>query len=341
MSFSTIGTMSSSNYILNKSSPPPLYNFTISKTSFNTSSNTYSGFVETNNIFYVLHSGNSSWSSNNLFKTVNGGINFSTVNTSLIKHARGVVSNINVIYVGSGNNNTLIMSTDSGINWTTLLESTNISPSSMLISNNNFFSSTDGRSFIINAAHSNNVRAINNTIVTNVPSHSRCCCGTSNLSTIYVGSNLGKVHKVTITWGSTNSTTSLSCTGGVTINSSNLGYVMVACSSDGTIVYACTGTGRIYKSTNSGNSFSELANSLNVTDTNHWNTMACSSNGNVVVAARMGGFIHLSTDGGTTWSTGNSVSGFWWWVGVSSDGTKLFAGGGGSTGCFWTGTINL
>lgn len=276
-------------------------------------------------------------SSNKLYKSINGGTNFTLITTLYTEHRRAIVANGTTLYIGGALNRDIIKSTDSGSNWVKVGTSY-ISQKSMLISKTSerFFSSSDGTSFHINTPHTNNT--LLNVSGGNIPISSQNCCGNSDLTRVYVGSNTGKVHTVTITWGPTNATTSISCDVGVILNTSDTGYIKgLACSSNGTIVYACTATGKIYKSTNSGTSFNVLSNSSTTSTGNTWNTMACSLDGNTVVAARSGGLIYLSTNGGETWTTGNSISGTWWWIDIF--GTKLVAGGGGATRKYWVGNI--
>lgn len=135
--------------------------------------------------------------------------------------------------------------------------------------------------------------------------------------------------------------TTLSCDTGYQLSSSS--HVRgLACSSNGTIVHACIGTGKIYKSIDSGNTFSELTNSPNVTNANIWRSMSCSSDGSIVVACKSTGFISVSTNSGITWISGVSgvpgtaVSKGWNSVSMSDDGTKLLAG----ESFVWTGAIS-
>jgi hypothetical protein len=255
---------------------------------------------------------------------------------SNIDNRRGIVANNNVIYLGT-NQKGLLRFNESWSAPLTNTSSLSIGAKNMVISESGtiqrFFSSTRGQSFIINTPHtSDEVRIFSGS---NIPVNSICSCGTDNLSTVYVGSSTGHVHKVTISWGDTNNTTSLSCSTGIKINTSDSNSVKgMACSSNGIIVYACTGIGRIYKSTNSGVSFSQLGNSPSnpgpSTTTSQWQDLACSSDGNVVVACVYSKNIHISDNGGESWSnvvnsSGTPTTSNWGSIDISRDGTKLMA----------------
>ncbi len=334
MSFTTFNAISSLNTKAKKVKKP----FTISKV-INDNEYPYSGFIESNTIIYA---GKNTDIIPSTSKSTDGGVIFSVVNPNPPMHQRAIVANGPVIYLGGTNNQKLMISINGGSTWTTLMTSIMSTQKGALISkttDQRFVCATDGGSVVIHTPYSNiTTRTLSGS---NIPTHSRNCCGVDNLSTVYIGSSVGKVHKLSITWSTLNSTT-FSCDAGTTINTSDGGYISgIACSSDGTIVYACAATGKIYKSTDSGVNYSVLINSPTAIAGNVWNSIACSSDGNVVVAARMIGLIYLSTDGGNTWISGNSVSGSWWWIDVSSDGTKVAAGGSGATGSFWVGNTGV
>jgi hypothetical protein len=334
MSFTTFNAISS----LNTKAKTVKKSFKISKV-INDNATAYSGFIESNTIIYA---GKNTDIIPSTSKSTDGGVIFSVVNANPPTHQRAIVANGTVIYLGGTNNQNLMISTNSGSSWTILMSQIMSTQKGALISkttDQRFVCATDGGSVVIHTPYSNiTTRTLSGS---NIPTHSRNCCGVDNLSTVYIGSSVGKVHKLSITWSALHLTT-FSCDAGTTINTSDTGYITgIACSSDGTIVYACTATGKIYKSTNSGVNYSVLTNSPTATTGNVWSSMACSSNGNVVVVARTIGLIYLSTDGGNTWISGNSVSGSWHWIDVSSDGTKVAAGGSGTTGSFWVGDTGV
>jgi hypothetical protein len=114
------------------------------------------------------------------------------------------------------------------------------------------------------------------------------------------------------------------------------GWVAVCCSSDGSVMYAGTkkGTstnyGKLYKSTNSGNTWTEVRTVGNVTD------VACSSDGQTVVVANKydisttdssKGGLFMSTNGGSSWSTtANGDLKDWRCVAMNSSGSVIVAG---------------
>jgi hypothetical protein len=93
-------------------------------------------------------------------------------------------------------------------------------------------------------------------------------------------------------------------------------------SSDGTKIYIGSRNGyNMYKSTNSGSSFTLLKNF-------GYTVVSCaaSANGNTVIAAVSSRYLQLSTDGGSTWSDEvGSTMNTWNTVSMSSDATKAFA----------------
>jgi hypothetical protein len=315
---------------------PKTLNGTFSITQVSSSilpSNAYSCFISADTIFYSV--GYNDNSNINLKKSTDYGSTWTSLSapsTGFINRG-SIVENNNVIYLGS-NGNGIIRFNES---WSTTLTNTSgmsIGSKNMVISKSKtiqrFFSSSNGQYFIINTPHtSNQVKQFSNA---NVPTNSLSSCGTDDLSTVYVGSTTGLIHKVSINWGNTNASTSLSCTAGIRLNSSDTTFIRgLACSSNGTIVYACTGNNKIYKSTNSGSSFSELANS----PFGGHRSLACSSDGNVVVVCRFNQAIHISDNGGVNWTSGTIIKD-WTSVDISSDGTKLIAG----ENFIWVGTVS-
>lgn len=96
----------------------------------------------------------------------------------------------------------------------------------------------------------------------------------------------------------------------------------VVSSADGTKLVATTdgNLGRIFSSTDSGQSWSLLNNS----PTGDWRSIASSADGAKLVAVVSNGFIFTSIDSGTTW-TQRDAARLWTSVASSSDGTKLVA----------------
>lgn len=340
MAFSTF-SMISSNYtmVINYIPLPPLptldSNFTMTQVATSSLGQIlYAGCIDTDSKFYSI--GYTDGSSNFLKTSTDNGINWTSLGNTTFVNRAGIIAHKNVIYIGS-NGGGIRRSTNTGVNWSsTFALSISIGAKNMIISKTTqerFFSSTNGQSFILQTPYSaTNVKQVTSSTVSNVPANSIACCGTDDLSTVYVGST-GGVNKVIITWGADNTNTSFTCSTIVSIVSGQQ-VRGLACSSNGTIVYACGQTGQIYKSINSGISFSVLSNSTNVTDTNTWRSMACSANGVVVVACRNIGVIYLSIDGGITW-TNDTNSKAWNSVDISRDGTKLIAG----ELFYWTGTV--
>lgn len=96
----------------------------------------------------------------------------------------------------------------------------------------------------------------------------------------------------------------------------------IAMSGDGQKIYVINAGGSIWKSTDTGSTWSALSSS----GTRTWSAISTSQNGNVVVAAVATGYIYVSTDSGSTWSEKTAAgSRSWRTVTVSSDGTKIRA----------------
>jgi photosystem II stability/assembly factor-like uncharacterized protein len=114
---------------------------------------------------------------------------------------------------------------------------------------------------------------------------------------------------------STNSGTSWT-----TINVTASAFTGIACSSDGKIVYLVADGGNIYKSTNTGSTWTPYTN----LGTKRWRSICCSSDGKKVTVCTYGSGIYQSLDGGSSWylipndgSNFNSVC-------CSSDGSVAF-----------------
>lgn len=97
----------------------------------------------------------------------------------------------------------------------------------------------------------------------------------------------------------------------------------ICTSSDGSVIYAIEGyvsnSNKIYKSANSGTSWSEVSDA-----DREYRAIACDSDGSVVVAVVNSGQIYVSTDSGSTWTARDS-SRAWISVTVSNDGSIMAA----------------
>jgi hypothetical protein len=95
-----------------------------------------------------------------------------------------------------------------------------------------------------------------------------------------------------------------------------------ALSNDGSIIYATflkgdITTGKLYKSTDSGATWSELTSA----GTHAWAEVACSSNGSYVTVTAYGSLAYRSSDGGSTWTQITDAATNVYGVAVSSDGS--------------------
>lgn len=108
----------------------------------------------------------------------------------------------------------------------------------------------------------------------------------------------------------------------------------VTCSDNGSIVYGCPGkifnptvSRSVYKSTDGGSSWTELTSSpLQI-----YSSISCDSTGQIVIAGARSlvASVFVSTNGGSSWTT-TSLTGDFFAVKCSPDGTKLFAGNNGA-----------
>jgi hypothetical protein len=104
-------------------------------------------------------------------------------------------------------------------------------------------------------------------------------------------------------------------------------WTSVASSSSGAVLVAVEVNGHITTTTNYGASWAYIAAGL------PWASVSCSSDGARMVATTTAGAIYLSTDYGAFWSQENSpVSGSLNAVASSSDGSRLAAAAGGTSG---------
>lgn len=103
---------------------------------------------------------------------------------------------------------------------------------------------------------------------------------------------------------------------------SSYNFREMAMAGDGQKIYVINAGGSIWKSADTGSTWSALSSS----GTRAWSAISTSQNGNVVVAAVATGYIYVSTDSGSTWSEKTAAgSRSWRTVTVSSDGTKIRA----------------
>lgn len=102
---------------------------------------------------------------------------------------------------------------------------------------------------------------------------------------------------------------------------SSLGGLLrkIASSSDGTILYAVFQGLKIYKSTDSGATWSQLTNSGAYT----WRSICCSSDGTKIYASAYSGDVYKSNDSGATWSSCGTLNYYNGAIGCSSDGSKI------------------
>jgi hypothetical protein len=99
-------------------------------------------------------------------------------------------------------------------------------------------------------------------------------------------------------------------------------FTKMAMSGNGQIIYVTNRNGSIWKSTDTGATWSSLPSA----GTRSWATVSTSQDGSIVVAAVATGFIYVSNDSGATWSERSAAgSRSWRTVTVSSDGTKIRA----------------
>jgi photosystem II stability/assembly factor-like uncharacterized protein len=124
--------------------------------------------------------------------------------------------------------------------------------------------------------------------------------------------------------------TAINTTGAGTQN-----WIATASSYDGSIMYAAAQYGNLYKSVDSGTTWSRLANPGN----KYWNAIATNDSGTVVYAAAgAGDSIYRSTDSGATWNPSPSTTGCNW-VSISASATGSAAAAVCGSGSVYT-TVN-
>lgn len=107
---------------------------------------------------------------------------------------------------------------------------------------------------------------------------------------------------------------------GMTFGASSVTSTPCIARSAPSTMYSQTNTGYLYKTTDSGASWTELT----AAGSRNWGSVNCSSTGTIVVASVENGYIYKSTDGGSTWSelTASGSRG-WEQVFVSDDGNVI------------------
>jgi hypothetical protein len=81
-------------------------------------------------------------------------------------------------------------------------------------------------------------------------------------------------------------------------------WITCACSSDGAILYAAENGKRVYKSTDTGANWTEIAPTGTAEDF-LWMTMCCDASGSTVLIGANSDVWYLSSNGGTSWSPRN------------------------------------
>ena len=308
----------------------------------NTDNGKYCSFIDsTNNIMYCV-----GYNKSFAIKSENDGLNWNTMTPSTTSNTGAVVSDASAIILGSnGTLYNLAKSFDGGNTWTKSYlgrlpfkeapgASFSFATDGMLMSQNRFFSPSNGHGFAFATPYDVAPRIAladptSTTLhVPNVPYNSFNSCGNNDLSRIYVGSNVGKIHIVTINWGIDISNTVISCDAGKLLNSLSTEAVRgLSCSSDGSIVYACLQQGKIYKSTDSGLTFTILTNSPEIPSNDTikiWRSLSCSSDGSVIIVCRYNEKNYISGDGGISWVS-NSLVKTWGTVSLHKNGSKFMS----------------
>lgn len=156
---------------------------------------------------------------------------------------------------------------------------------------------------------------------TNLPGATNTTLALTNLQLTQAGTYAVQVTNVV------NSTTSsnailLIYPGWAVTSASNIGWASVASSADGTKLVALAAHGGIYKSGDSGTTWTPAQSGAPSTN---WASVASSADGSRLVAATAHGFVYTSADFGNTWKKSGAPTNFWNAVGSSADGLKLAA----------------
>jgi hypothetical protein len=119
-------------------------------------------------------------------------------------------------------------------------------------------------------------------------------------------------------------------------------------SSDGQTIFAGMDAGRLYRSTNSGDSWTEMQPAGNADA--QWTALGASSNGQTILAGALNGRLYRSINGGDSWGEiqpAGDIETTWTFTSVSSDGNTMFVSNGvrlyisSNSGDSWTETQPL
>lgn len=102
-------------------------------------------------------------------------------------------------------------------------------------------------------------------------------------------------------------------------NSQALNYYGTASSADGSILYAGSNVGSIYRSADSGVTWTALTSA----GSRGWYGLATNAAGTKIIATANTGFVYISNDSGATWTQTSLPSQTWVGAAMSPDGTKL------------------
>jgi hypothetical protein len=265
---------------------------------------------------------------NKVYKSINYGISFDVIILNILVDGyflyftnNSAITSIGNKVVVASNGYGTVKSSDGGSTWTFNGNyGISVGPGALLFNSTDIFLTTNGQSYYKGLFNSSPMTQIADPTI---PTNTFVACGTSDLSTVYVGGN-GVIYKYSGIPSTTNLTSTISSAGlGGTVSSIR----GIACSTDGIIIYVCSNmNGNIYKSTNSGVSYNILSNSYapNSNWGEWWSSLDCSSDGSIVVASVYNKYIYYSINGGANWSNYSKVS-QWSDVSIFKDGSKIIA----------------
>jgi photosystem II stability/assembly factor-like uncharacterized protein len=272
----------------------------------------------------------------NLFKVINPAFAQTWTNSNAPYPWTGIASSADgTIVVAVETNGPVILSTNSGINWSfdfntpssidyktaiaCSANGTNIIIVGGYSSKGPIFTSPDfGKTWI-----SNNVPKRHWTSVASSADGSELVAAATT-NGVYVSTNSGVI------WTLTSAPT-------------NLYWNSVSCSADGSLMAAVATNYPVCVSTDAGNTWSTnstfSSNSgdivlslkslagvgIGTSTVSNWQAIACSADKTKLLAAVYGGSIYLSTDSGTTWTSSTAPNANWQAVASSADGSKLAA----------------
>ena len=225
------------------------------------------------------------------------------------------------ILVSSVKNNGVYISRDSGSTWTLVSGLPNTGNWSSAVS-----VSADGQTMIVSSSTQGVYKSIDSGetwSLTNAPT-------TNNFTDVVMNTNGSRIVGLDSTLGLYNYNISGVGPGTRWVFQSTNTYTGIAASSDLTKVYI-SGNNIVYKSTDSGNSFTILSN----LPTSYWHSVACSSNGSIVYLVGSkpadftndSGIVYKSTDSGATWTNIAPSIG---WEYQYSEATKVLCSANGS-----------